>query len=246
MMRCLCGLFLVLALHGPARADDTLTLVLEPSRVDISADFSGAGVKAIGSMTGPGELIVKVLGPPQDVRLSRKTQLGPFWVGGDSIKLGGAPSLLFLRATAPIAMLLPPAERERQGLLLDSLPLRLEPQLSPEAASTWRKAYLELQRKNGYYQEGGEAIKISESGQFIVDIGLPGDLQTGSYRVEALRVSSGKVLGRTTGEFKVRLVGMEQWIWNAAHAAPWLFGSLLTLAAMLLGTVLSAIPYRLR
>lgn len=244
----LSGLFLVSAsmFQIPSWANEPLSVALEPAQVDISANFSGTDLKAIGSMKGPGDLIVKVAGPLQDVTLSRKTKLGPFWVGGETVKMGGAPSLLFLRATAPIASILPPAERGKYALLLEAVPVRIEPPLQAHAASVWRKAFFQLKEKQGYYREDDGAIRVFENGRFVADIRLPGALQVGTYTVEILLVRSGKVVGRNVGEFKVRLVGMGHWIWHAAHDTPWFFGSLFTLAAMLLGFALSAILYRFR
>ena len=230
----------------PSWAQEPLIVALEPAQVGISADFTGTRLKATGSMKGPGDLIVKVAGPLQEVTLSRKTKLGPFWIGGETVKMGSAPSLLFLCATAPIASILPPAEREKYALLLDGVPVRIEPQLQAHAANIWRKAFFQLKEKQGYYREDNGVIRVFENGQFVADIRLPGDVQIGTYTVETLVVRSGKVAGRTVGEFKVRLVGLEHWIWNAAHDTPWLFGILFTLAAMLLGLVLTAIAYRLR
>lgn len=248
MTRCLHCLFLLSAwmLQVPSWADEPLTVELDPVRVDISADFTGTGLRAIGSINGPGDLIVKVAGPLQDVTLSRKTKLGLFWVVGETVKLAGAPSLLFLSATAPLASVLPSAEREKYALLPEAVPVRIEPQLRADAAIVWSKAFFQLKEKQGYYREDQGAIRVLENGQFFADIRLPGDLQIGTYTVDTLLVRSGKVVGHTVGEFKVRLVGTERWVWNAAHDYPWLFGSLITLAAMLLGLVLAAIPYRLR
>jgi uncharacterized protein (TIGR02186 family) len=252
MKRCACCFWPAAAWIFPillpisACAGEALIVALEPARVDISAGFTGASVRAVGAMQGSGDLVVKVTGPPQDVTLSRKIRLGLFWVGGETVVLGGAPSLLFLRATAPIASLLPPGGREEHALLLDGVKVHVEPQLQADAAQVWRKAYFVLKQNDGYYREDKEAISVSANGQFSVDIRLPGNLQTGTYTVETLLVRSGKVVGRTLSEFEVHLVGIEQWIWNAAHGTPWLFGSLLTLAAMLLGLALTAIPQRLR
>ena len=80
----------------------------------------------------------------------------------------------------------------------------------------------------------------------FADMRLPGDLQVGTYTVETLLVKSGKVVGHTVGNFRVRLSGIERGVWNAAHDYPWSFGALFTLAAMVLGFVLNAIPYRRR
>ena len=248
MTRWLRCLFLVSAwmLQMPSWADDPLLVVPETSQVNITTDFTGTGLKAVGAMDGPGDVIIKVAGPPQEATLSRETKFGPFWVGGDTVKMAGAPSLLFLYATAPIASILSPAEREKYGLRLDGVPVRIEPQLQAHAADEWRKAFFRLKEKQGYYHEDERAIRVFGNRLFIADMRLPGDLQIGTYSVETLLVKSGKVVGHNVGDFKVRLSGIERWVWNAAHDYPWFFGGLFTLAAMVLGFALSAIFYRRR
>lgn len=248
MTRWLRCLFLVWGwmLQIPSWADEPLVVVPETSQVNITTDFTGTDLKAVGAMDGPGDLIIKLAGPQQEATLSRETKLGPFWIGGDTVKMEGAPSLLFLYATAPIASILSPAEQEKYGLLLEGVPVRVEPQLQAHAADDWRKAFYRLKEKQGYYHEDDRAIRVFGNRLFIADMRLPGDLQVGTYTVETLLVKSGKVVGHTVGDFNVRLSGIERRVWNAAHDYPWSFGAMFTLAAMVLGLVLNAIPYRRR
>lgn len=248
MRRWLRCLFLVSAsvLQTPSWADEPLVVVPETDRVNITTDFAGTELKAVGSMRGPADLIIKLAGPQQEATLSRETKLGPFWVEGDTVKMASAPGLLFLYATAPIPSILSIAEQEKYGLLLEGVPVRIQPQLKAHAADDWRKAFFRLKEKQGYYHEDNRAIRVFGNRLFIADMQLPGDLQVGIYTVETLVVKSGKVVGHNVGNFKVRLVGIERWVWNAAHDYPWSFGGLFTLAAMLLGFALNAIPYRRR
>ena len=228
----------------PAWADEPLVVAPERSEVDISTDFAGTELKAIGSMRGPADLIIKLVGPPHEATLSRETKLGPFWIEGATVRMVGAPSLVFLYATAPIASLLPPAEQQKYGLLLEGVPVRIERQLQAYAAEDWRKAFYRLKEKQGYYHEDDRAIRVFGNRLFIANMRLPGDLRVGTYTVEILLVKSGKVVGRNVAAFEVRLSGIEHWTWALAHDHPWLFGSLFTLLAMLLGFVLNVIPYR--
>ncbi len=231
-------------LLNPAWADEPLVVVPETSQVNITTDFEGTDLKAVGSMRGPADLVIKLVGPPQIAKLSREAKLGPFWIEGETQKLGGAPSLLFLYATAPIAEILPQAEREKYGLVLEGVPVRLEPQLQAHASDDWRKAFFRIKERQGYYHEDDTAIRVFGNRLFIADMRLPGDLQTGTYTVETLVVKSGKVVGHDVGHFTVRLAGIERRVWNAAHDHSWLFGGLFTLLAMLLGFVLNAFPFR--
>ena len=228
----------------PSSADEALVVAPEEAQVDITTEFAGTKLKAIGAMSGPGDLIIKLVGPPHEATLSRETKLGPFWVEGETARMEGAPSLMFLYATAPIASILPPADREKYGVLLEGVPVHIEPRLHAHASDDWRKAFFRLKEKQGYYREDDNSIRVFGNRLFIADMRLPGDLRTGTYTIETLLVKSGKVVGRHVGQFNVRLAGIERWVWNAAHDTPWLFGGLFTLLAMLLGFVLNAIPYR--
>ncbi len=237
-------LFAGLMLLTPSWAKEPLVVVPDTGEVKITTDFAGTDVKAVGSMRGPADLIIKLVGPQQAAILSRETKLGPFWVEGESMKMEGAPSLLFLYATAPIATILPPAEQQKYGLILERVPVRVEPQLKARAADDWRKAFFRLKERQGYYHEDDTAIRVFGNRLFIADMRLPGDLQTGTYTVETLVVKSGKVVGRNVGQFNVRLAGVERRVWEAAHDHSWLFGILFTLLAMLVGLALNAVPYR--
>jgi len=227
-----------------AGADSELVVVPETSHVDITPEFTGADIKAFGAMGVAGDLIIKVEGPEQRMTLSRQIRLGPFWIGGGRVRVTGAPGLLYLYATQPIASMLAPAEREKFGLLLEEVPVRIEPQLLADAAKDWRQAFFRLKEKENAYREDDRAITIYGNRLFVADIQLPGDLQVGTYNLETLLVKSGKVVDRHTSHFEVRQVGIERWVSSTARRSPWLFGLLFTLAAMLLGFALNVIFHR--
>ena len=76
MTRRLRCLFLVSAwmLQGPSWAGNALVVVPQASEVDITTDFVGTDLKAMGAMDGPGDLIIKVVGPRQEATLSREVK----------------------------------------------------------------------------------------------------------------------------------------------------------------------------
>ena len=242
-LRCL-ALACAWMLSAASPAEEPLVVVPDTKQVDIRMDFTGKEVQAIGSMNGPADVIIKVAAPQQEATLSREIKIGPFWIDGDKVKMAGAPSLLFLFANRQIDSILTPAEREKHGLLLEGVPVHVEPALQAKAADEWRKAFFRLKEKEGYYREDDRAVQVFGNRLFIAHMSLPGDLQTGTYTIETLLVKSGKVVGRDVAQFRVRLAGVERWMWNAAHDQPWAFGSVFTLAVMLLGLGLNAIPLR--
>ncbi len=227
-----------------AWADDAIVIEPATKRVEITTDFAGADVKTYGVVDGPGDLIIKITGPRQDVTLSREIKWGPLWIGGGKVNVAGAPSLLYLYATKPIASILPPAEQDKYQLRLEGVQMRIEPQLLENAADAWRQAFFRLKEKEGRYLEDDHAIKVIRHRLVVSDIMLPGDTQIGKYEIETLLIKSGKVVGHDVSQFEVRQVGIERWVWNAAHDNSWLFGIVCTLAAMVLGFTLNAVSHR--
>ncbi len=227
-----------------ARADGPILMEPETTHVDITADFAGTDVKTYGVIDGTGDLIIKVVGPRQDVTLFRKIKLGPFWVGGSEADVAGAPSLLYLYATKPIASLLSAADQDKYQLRLEGAQIRVEPKLLGDSPADWRQAFFRLKEKEGRYLEDDHAIKVIRNRLVVSDIVLPGDTQVGKYQIETLLIKSGKVVGHDVSYFEARQIGIERWTWNVAHDHAWLFGVLCTLAAMVLGFFLNAIFHR--
>jgi len=237
------GLALLLFAAG-ARADSAIVLEPETDHVDITTTFAGTDVRIFGAMDVAADLIIKITGPAQEVTLSREVQHGPFWIGGGKASVSGAPSLVYLYATKPIASLLPAAERTRYGLELEGTALRIEPQAGGISEDRWRRAFFRLKERERRYIEDDRAIRITRNRLVVSDISLPAEVEFGTYRIEALLVRDGKVIGRDAAQFVVRQVGFGRWVWRVAHRHPWLFGVACTLSAMLIGFTLNAATHR--
>ena len=227
-----------------AWADGGIVIEPDTNHVDITADFTGADVKTYGVIDGPGDLIMKITGPWQDVTLSREVNWGPLWIDGGKVNVAGAPSLLYLYATKPIASILPPAEQDKYQLRLEGVRIQIEPQLLENAAGAWREAFFRLKEKEGRYLEDDHAIRVIRNRLILSDIALPGDTQIGKYEIETLLIKSGKVVGHDVSHFEVRQTGIERLVWNAAQNYSWLFGIVCTLAAMVLGFTMNAVSHR--
>jgi uncharacterized protein (TIGR02186 family) len=236
--------FVGLVLSLPVRADGAVVFVPETDHVDITTNFAGADVKAYGVIDGPGDLIIKVTGPRQDVTLTREIQWGPLWIGGGKVDVAQAPSLLYLYATKPIASLLSPAEQDKYQLRLEEVRILIEPRLSAKSTDAWRRAFFRLKEKEGRYLEDDHAINVIRDRLVVSDIMIPGDAQTGRYEIETLVVKAGAVVAQDVSHFEVRQTGVERWMWNAARHNAWLFGVVCTLAAMVLGFTLNAVFHR--
>ena len=245
MKRCMhiFGLTLLL-LAVRAGAEGGIVLELETDHVDITSTFAGAEVRILGAIDVAADLIIKITGPTQDVTLSREVQRGPFWMGGGKATVSGAPSVVYLYATKPVAAMLPAAERARYGIELEGVALRIVPHTGGISEDRWRRAFFRLKERDRSYMEDDRAITITRNRLVISDVKLPAEIELGTYRIEALVVRDAKVIGRDVSRFEVRQVGIGSWLWRAAHVHNWFFGVACTFAAMALGFGLNAALHR--
>ncbi|MCC7483603.1 MAG: TIGR02186 family protein [Burkholderiales bacterium] len=228
------------------RCEDRLIVEPESDRVDVTTTFTGADVRIHGVIEPHADLVIKITGPARDVTLTREVRRGPFWIAGESAKVSGAPSLVYVYSTRPLAALLPAQARAKYGLDLEATALDVEPRTAAISEDRWRRAFFRLKEHERSYREDDHAIRITRERLVTTDIVLPPEAELGGYRVDALLVRDGRVTARDSGSFELRQVGAGRWVSDAARRHGWIFGVVCTLAAMVLGFGLNVALHRPR
>ena len=233
LMAMMCAL-VATAAHG----DSGLVTELDVDHVDISANFAGEHVMIFGAVSRPGDVIIKVVSPPETIDLAHKAKFGPFWLTAGKARVEKTPGLLYVLSNKPVDQLLDKNERDRYGLdLADSL-TDAKVTGKVDAADGWQDAFMHLKQQNGYYIQDGAAVKLVSNQLFSATMKLPAKLPLGTYRLEIYRVRAGQVRGHQEQTFDVREVKLERWVSDAAYTHPITFGVLFTLLALTIGLVL--------
>jgi uncharacterized protein (TIGR02186 family) len=227
-----------------ASADDGLVAEMATDHVNITSQFTGEDILIFGAVSRPGDVIIKVQSPAQDVVLSRKVKFGPIWLDSGKLVVRGTPGLVYLLTSKPVAELLSPADADRYGLRLeDALAgARLEGQ--EKGMTDWRQAFLRLKRRKNYYLQADHAVKLESKRLFVTSLDLPAKLPLGIYNLDIYLVRNGKVVSHETHQIDVRQVRLERWVSNVAHSHAWLFGGAFTLLALLVGLGLGIVLRR--
>jgi uncharacterized protein (TIGR02186 family) len=225
-----------------AFAGDGLITQLETDHVDITTHFTGEQILFFGSLSSPGDVVVKVTSPSQDVAVSQKAKVGPVWLDGGRMVVRGAPGLFYLAATKPLDQLLDPQERERYGLSLEH-GLTSGHKEGAEVPG-WEQAFIRLKKAKQYYRELGDGVTLVKDKLFFTRLVLPAKLPEGKYELNAYLIRNGKVVATQTEGLNVREVSLERWVSMAAHEHAWLYGGVFTLACMGLGLVLGMLLRR--
>ncbi|MEJ2509426.1 MAG: TIGR02186 family protein [Gammaproteobacteria bacterium] len=232
------------AAPDPAASDDTLVTELATDHVDITTHFTGEKILVFGAISRPGDIVIKVKSPTETVALTRKVQMGPFWLANGKIKVSNAPGLLYLLSTEPLDKLLPAAERDRYGLALKDALQDAKTDAKPKGMGDWQAAFMRLKADEDHYVEGRHAVRMDSKRLFFTSINLPAKIPLGVYHLEFYLVRDGKVVAQQTRKLNVQQVRIERWMSNTAHETPWGFGIVYTLGAMFLGLVLGVVLQR--
>jgi uncharacterized protein (TIGR02186 family) len=216
-----------------AFAEGGLITQLETDHVDITTHFTGEQILFFGAMSGPGDVIVKVVSPAQDVAVSQKKQVGPVWLDGGRVVVHDMPGLCYLASTKPISQILGAEDQERYGLRLEhGLP---QARTDGETLPGWERAFVRLKEGKRYYHELPSGVTLVKERLFFTKLDLPPKLPEGKYQLEAFLVRNGKIVAQQTSDLTVQEVSLERWVSNAAHGYPWVYGASFTAICMVLG-----------
>lgn len=220
-------LALLLPPSGRAAAQEVpLVAALSQNAVEVTTGFTGALLTIFGSTEepiGPGgdEVLVIVRGPTRPIVVRRKVQVaGLLWVNGPSARFGRVPGYYALTGTRPAWQILPEAERQRNGIGLDALPLESRGARGP----AFRAALLEIEVERGLWSEDVAPVEIRGSRLFHTRIELPAAVPTGDYAVEVLLVRSRRIVAREELGFRVDRVGAADQIATVAELQPVIYG----------------------
>lgn len=242
----LLSLALVGALPLGAAADDALVADMATDHVNITSQFTGEDILIFGAVSRPGDVIIKVLSPSQDVAISRKIKVGPVWLDSGHILVRGTPGLMYLLSSRPVSELLSKAQADRYGLRLDDALADARVEGSDEGMEDWRQAFLRLKLEKGYYVQADHAVKLENNRLFVTNLDLPAKLPLGTYQLEIYLLRDGKVVSHQSRPLEVRQVRLERWVSDIAHRHAWTFGVAFTVLALLLGLGLGIVLRRER
>lgn len=241
MIRLLCILLLAVGatLTDQVRAaGDSLVAHLETDHVDVTSEYTGEDLLFFGALSQGRDVIIKVESPAQEVALDRKVKIGPIWLDGEHLDIGGTPGLLYLLSSRPIDELLSESERERYGLRLADALADAQVPAAKVGSEDWREAFLRLKQRRGHYLEQGDAVTLQQGRLFYTKVRLPAASPLGEYDLSVYLVRSGAVVVQQTQTLDVREVRLEHWVDRVAHEQAWLFGAGLTAICVSIGLLL--------
>ena len=233
------GLALLLVLVVGAASQlrpNGLVADLSDHLVAITTGFAGAEVLLFGAIDEPGDVVVIVRGPKEDVLMHRKSRLGGIWVNTAAMTFDEVPSFYAVAATRPLDEIAASSVLLRNQIGLDHLQIDLpRAKASPNVADEWRAALKRAkQRENLYSADIGRVVFLGAR-LFRSDVFFPANVPTGTYQVQVYLIRDGAVVNAQTTPLIVSKIGLEAEIFDFAHNNSALYGVVAILLALVAG-----------
>lgn len=238
----LIGLFL--ATPQPASAD-TLVADLSNHLIAINSGFDGDDVLMFGSIEGPGDIVVVVRGPEQDLTIRRKERISGIWVNNAYQTFEDVPAFYAISSTRQLTDILPDTEeRKRHAIGFNQLPIKsgtVSRNVSQEEVEKFRTAIIRNKQRTGLYRYASGEVTMISGKLFRAPIHFPANVAEGIYRVEVYHVRGGEVVSAEITPLSVSKVGVEFEVYDFATRQGLLYGIFAVIIACFAGWLGSAI-----
>ena len=209
MVRPLALILAFLAVAGPVRAQN-LIFDLSDHSIAITTAFTGTQIVGFGALGSPGDVVITVTGPTDNLTVRRAEPTAGVWINRESVTFADAPRFYGLASNRPIEEFVSAATMERHGIGLDHL--RLAPMdaegLSDEALQQFRDGLIRrMQAEELYYVEPGQVAFLGDR-LFRTTITFPANVPTGHYRVTARVIRDGQEVSAQTTPLFVSKTGL--------------------------------------
>ncbi|EKV32228.1 hypothetical protein C882_3292 [Caenispirillum salinarum AK4] len=218
--------------------EQPLVADLSKHLVAITTGFAGTDVLLFGATDAPGDVVLVVRGPEQEVVVRRKDKLaGVIWANVESVTFEGVPSFYKIAASRPLLDFLPPELRERHRIGFRHLDFRAPGTegMAPAAREAFREALVRLKVDTGLYQEREGGVRTLANRLFRSELYFPSNVPTGTYMVEVYLVRDGEVVSAEITPLVISKVGIGAEIFHFAYTQSVLYGLAAILVAVAAG-----------
>lgn len=243
-------MFLALALTGlgggwawaiTPEAQQKVVTAASKNLIEIGLSYRGDQIYFFGVNPAPGtDVIVKLTAErDEDIKLSVKGRVGPFWMTVKQYEVTGAPFMYKIHATKPLDQIVSPETAQVLELGYPAIRHKLKMHLrwgeaSPEDADKVFKGLLKIKQEANLYNivEDPKRLQVAEGKLFKHYFRFPAAATEGKYVVESFGFQKGELVGYGKDIIEIKKVGMEHWLTETSQKSPVFFGILSVLVAL--------------
>lgn len=218
--------------------------------IEVGLAYRGDRIYFFGVTPVPGtDLIVRLTAEKEEeVKLSVKGRVGPFWMTVKQYAVSGAPFMYKIHAAKPIEQIVSPATARELELGYPSIQDRLQMHLVRGEAAPGDKdkifhGLIKLKEKINLYNivEDPQRLQITEGKAFKHYFRFPPAATEGRYLVESFAFDQGELVGYGKDVIEIKKVGLEHWLTKTSQNSPLAYGIMAVLVALAAGLTVGMI-----
>jgi uncharacterized protein (TIGR02186 family) len=240
-MRWLLALLALVFLTG-AR-DPILVPDVSQHEIRLRQGFTGTELLLFGAILNPDgtragrdyDIVVVLKGPTQSVIIREKQKVAGVWINADSTEFRSAPAYFALASSKPIKDIVDDKNAAIYELGLPWLQLSPIGEIDPKQQARFSAGLVDLNTRDGLYQEKEGAVSVSEQVLYKVRLSLPSNVPAGTYVAETFAISKGRVVASASSSVQVRKLGFEGAVARFADEQSFWYGLLAVAISLVMG-----------
>lgn len=236
----------VLPCAARAKTGD-LVIGVANNHIDVTVGFSGSSIEVFGDRRDKETDVAIIMeGPRKNVTIWQKDRIIGTWVNRYYTKFKDMPTYYnYAISVQGFSSSLLEAMREN-GIGHEALFYKTETDKSRKLKDekVFQDALLRKNEELGVFFRQPATIKFMNDNFFRVRFYLPPSAPTGEYKIHSFLIKDGKVVGKTIELLTVEQVGLNAFIYKAAHEYSFLYALVCIFLALFFGWLAGAIRVR--
>ena len=232
-------LFVAMPLHD-ARAE-ALVADLSSHLVAITTGFTGADVLLFGAVEGPGDVVVVVRGPEERVTVRRKARSLGIYFNRKEMTFDAVPSFYVVAASRELDKIAPAAERAREEIGVEYLPMVPVVERDPGTVAEFRAALVRNEEAEGAYAAAVGKVDFLGARLFRTNVAFPANVAVGTYQVQVFLFRGGAVVAAQTTPLVISKIGASADLFDFAHRYAVAYGAIAVVMALMAGWLAGAV-----
>lgn len=235
----------LLASGQAAAAEQPLVADMSQDSISITSSFTGTEILLFGAIDGPGDVVVVVQGPREDLVVRRKARVSGIWMNRKSVTFNGVPAYYAVASSRPLEDIAPRAVRARYRLGGDYLDFAVAADtqgLAGQELIEFRAAILRNKAREELFVIDEGQVRFRDQ-LFRTSLVFPANAPEGDYSVNVYLLRAGRVVDSQENVLSIRKAGLERTIFDLANEQPALYGLIAIVIALFAGWI-AAVAFR--
>lgn len=218
--------------------------------IEIGISYRGDEIHFFGVNPVPGsDVIIRLTAEKQeDIKLSVKGRVGPFWMTVKQYEVTDAPFIYKLHSSKPLDQIISPETAQELELGYVAVKKKMKLHLArgdaaPEDADLVFKGLVKIKEEANLYNivQDPKRLEEAEGKLFKHYFRFPSAATEGRYLVESFCFSEGQLVGYGKDVIEIKKVGLEHWLTQTSQNQPIFFGIMAVVVALGAGLLVGVI-----